>query len=522
MEQMIHRYGCDHVALSLPSLRAGTLTPELMQHIKTVRKTGFTIAPEAGSQRLRDIINKNVTAQDIRQTVQDAFALGWNVIKLYFMIGLPTETREDLEALVALAQELSLIKRPGGGRNTINVSVATLIPKPHTPFQWAPQIGIAEGWEKITWIKNALRSPRIRLKWQNPEVSHIEGLMARGDRRMADLILQAYRKGCRLDGWSDHFRFDLWEESIRDLGLDADAILHRERAVDEAFPWDHIDMKVKRSYLWKEWQQALRGEATEDCRDGACQDCGVCDFTTVKPRIYPAEGFHPGPPAARRSSGGGCQQFQANFAKTGYGRFWGHLEMVNIFTRALRRAGIPLKFSAGFHPKPKLVFSDALPVGMESLIETLVMTVDGDISSEDLMARINAQLPEGLRITDCEPYDRAVSNTSRVVTYRIMIDEEEFDAQALEQFHAAEAVVYEKTTRKGRLKKMDLKAMVQRMECPEGNILEMDLVQGDGAHLRPDVVLSRVFGLPSTLIRQARIIKLRQTKICTGNPPATP
>lgn len=323
MEQMIHRYACDHVALSLPSLRAGTLTPELMQRIKTVRKTGFTIAPEAGSQRLRDVINKNITTQDIHQTVQDAFALGWKIIKLYFMIGLPTESREDLQALVELVRELSLIKGPGGKKSSINVSVATLIPKPHTPFQWASQISVEEGWEKIQWLKKQLRSPRIRLKWQNPEVSYIEGLMARGDRRLADLLIHAYRKGCQFDGWSDHFRPDLWEESIRELGVDAQAFVHRARTSDEVFPWDHIDMKVKRSYLWDEWQNALQEGVTEDCRDGDCQNCGVCDFTTIKPRVYPDAAMAPQQSTILSGPENGFQQLQLSFAKTENGRFWG-------------------------------------------------------------------------------------------------------------------------------------------------------------------------------------------------------
>lgn len=509
MEQMIQRYACDHVALSLPSLRAGTLTPALMKSIKAVRKTGFTIAPEAGSQRLRDVINKNITDQDIRQTVQDAFGLGWKVIKLYFMIGLPTETREDLEALVKLVRELSLIKGPGGKKSSINVSVATLIPKPHTPFQWAPQISVAEGWEKIQWIKQALRSPRIRLKWQNPEVSYIEGLMARGDRRMADLIEHAYRKGCRLDGWSDHFRFDLWEQSIRDLDLDAHAYVHRPRGAEEVFPWDHIDMKVSRAYLWEEWQKALQGGMTEDCRDGECQNCGVCDFTSIQPQVFPGDG------SARRPVDRTAapppesfRQFQLSFAKTGGGRFWGHLEMVNIFIRALRRSGITVKFSAGFHPKPKMAFSDALPIGLESLCETMLLTVSDNIRPDELVARLNRELPDGLRATDCLPHPQTEGNTDKAVIYRVTLHQGTFDAEAVERFKAADTVWIERTNRKGTLKKIDLKAMVQHIQCVTSDTLELVVLHRPDALLRPDIILQKVFALSSEAIRQARIIKL--------------
>jgi len=508
MGELIQRHARDHVALSLPSLRAGTLTPELMHDIQSVRKTGFTIAPEAGSQRLRDMINKNVTAGDIHQTVQDAFALGWNVIKLYFMIGLPTETREDLEALVELVRELARLKGPGRKR-AINVSVATLIPKPHTPFQWAPQIGVDEGREKIDWLKQQLRSPRIRLKWQNPEVSFIEGLMARGDRRMADLIVNAYRKGCRLDGWSDYFRYDLWQEAIREEGIQGEAYLHRERGPGERFPWDHVDMKVKRAFLWDQWQCALRGETTEDCRDGACQDCGVCDFVDIKPRIYPATEL---PPSVRPSQAPAAQQFrkvEVSFSKTGEARFWGHLEMANIFERALRRAGIPLQYSEGFHPKAKMVFADALPIGLESLCESLVLRVAEAIHSEDLSAALDRELPDGLTVNGCRPYRKADPEIELTVVYRVVLESGRFDAEALQRFAGAQTVYHERVTPKGKLKKIDLKAMVSRLGCTAPDVLEMALRVRPEGMLRPDVLLRTVFHLTEPQIRLARIVKLR-------------
>jgi radical SAM family uncharacterized protein len=187
----------DRLAVSLPSLRAGSLTPELMELIKKVRKTGFTIAPEAGSQRLRDVINKNITAADIYETVQNAFSLGWKLIKLYFMVGLPTETGEDVAAIVDLVKGLIKTTQPAGKRIRINVSVATFVPKPHTPFQWESQIPLAEARAKINWLKDKLQLPGIQVKWQDPRVSMIEGVWSRGDRKLARVLIDAWKSGCR-------------------------------------------------------------------------------------------------------------------------------------------------------------------------------------------------------------------------------------------------------------------------------------------------------------------------------------
>ena len=253
-----------------------------------MRKTGFTIAPEAGSQRLRDVINKNISEKEIIDTVQDAFALGWQVIKLYFMIGLPTETDDDLKALVNLVKNLRKIKGANRRRGKINVSVATFIPKSHTPFQWAPQISLAESRAKINWLRNQLKIPGIQFKWQDPKVSQLEGLWARGDRRLSRLLIAAYDKGCKLDGWSDWFNYDLWQEAIVEEGVDADFFTVRPRDDVEPLPWDYIDNRVSRSFLKQEWANALEQNLIEDCRQGLCHQCGTCDFEKIEPKTYAA------------------------------------------------------------------------------------------------------------------------------------------------------------------------------------------------------------------------------------------
>ncbi len=333
--------GFEHVAVSLPSLRAGTLTPELMNLIKKVRKTGFTIAPEAGSARLRQVINKNVSEEDVVTTVSDAFNLGWQVIKLYFMIGLPTETDEDIKAIVELVDRLRKIKGPKGRKGKINVSVGTFVPKSHTPFQWAGQNGLEESRKKIEFLKRELRFPGINVKWQNPEVSLIEGLWARGDRSLSSLLVSAYEKGCRFDGWSDRFRYELWKEASLEQNVDI-GFHTRARKIDEPLPWDHIDSGVSKDFLKEEMEKSLTGESTPDCRDGDCQDCNACDFTTVQPVVH--KDFQEKKAVTGKIEAAVYKDLEISYSKTRDARVFGHLEMVDVFFRAIRRAGIKVKY----------------------------------------------------------------------------------------------------------------------------------------------------------------------------------
>jgi radical SAM family uncharacterized protein/radical SAM-linked protein len=510
MEQLLGRYAADRVALSLPSLRAGTLTPELMALIKAVRKTGFTIAPEAGSQRLRDVINKNITADDIEQTVRDAFEQGWKVIKLYFMIGLPTETQADLEALVKQVQRLKAIRVSGNRRPKINVSVATFIPKAHTPFQWFPQISLDESRRRINWLHDRLKSPGIHFKWQNPEISMLEGLWARGDRRLSRLLQKAYASGCRLDGWSDHFKFDRWCAAMAACGIDPEEAVYRERGLDEPLPWDHIDMKVTRRFLATEFAKAMKGEATDDCRDGACQNCGVCDFDQIQPHVHRPPTI-PKTDKAVTAAGGEADQLEKRvltFAKTDSARFLGHLEMAAVFKRALRRAGISLHYSQGYHPNPKIVFEDTLPLGMESLCERMIITIRQPMANAAIVRRLRIQLPPGLSILSCEVFRRR-KEAAPAVDYRVQLQDTTFPDQPLEILNRQPHFYIERLNRKGRLKKIDLKAMLTHIKRVRPDRLEFTLRHRLEALVRPADLLRYLYNFDSDVIRRARITKLK-------------
>ncbi|HAJ27089.1 MAG TPA: TIGR03960 family radical SAM protein, partial [Syntrophus sp. (in: bacteria)] len=276
---LMNRYYAQRIALGLPSLRVETLSSSLIEAIKRVRKTSFTLAPEAGTQRLRNSINKGNTEEDLLKTSALVFEAGWRAVKLYFMIGLPGEEAEDLEGIASLAHK---VLRTSKNRGQVTVSLSTFVPKPHTPFQWQRQIGLEEIFEKQSFFKSRLRHRNIQIKWNDARMSLLEGLFSRGDESLGPLIETAYRLGCRFDGWSDQFRNDHWENAIAQLGIEPAAFLC-ERPAETPFPWDHIDCGLDRQFLLEEAQKAHNETLTADCRLDGCYQCGVCDHIDIRP-----------------------------------------------------------------------------------------------------------------------------------------------------------------------------------------------------------------------------------------------
>ncbi len=509
MEGLMGRCAEDRVAVSLPSLRAGTLTPGLMHLIQKVRKTGFTIAPEAGSDRLRRVINKNITEADIQKTVSDAIDMGWKVIKLYFMIGLPEETDADLAEMVALVDRLRRFPAAKGRRPQINVSVGTFIPKPHTPFQWAPQISLKESKEKIEWLREKLRLPGVRFKWQQPEVSLIEGLFARGDRRLNALLIRAYSLGCRLDGWSDHFSFYRWTQAMADTGIDMDEFTTRARSDHEPLPWDLVDMGIEKRFLVEEWHRAKAGDQTGDCRDGECNGCGVCDFDTIAPRTFPPEIVSLAVSDQKRE--GGKEIFQnitAFYSKRGDARFLGHLEMVNIFIRAMRRAGLRLKYSQGFHPLPKISFEDPLPIGLESESEAFYFTLAEPVPAEMIPERLNPHLPEGLCLTGIRAGGRKSRQIPDRTRYTIRLKNGyRFDPEAIGRFRSSAEWVVERIRPNGKIRRVDLAEVLSEIRLEEDQLL-LTVLRLEGKAVRPAEVMASLFDLPEEAVISAEVLRL--------------
>ncbi len=278
--EMVQRFYEKRVSISLPSQRIDNFLTETLKETQKVRKTGLTLAPEAGTQRLRDVINKGVTEEDLMRSVRDAFEQGWSSVKLYFMLGLPTETDEDAMGIVDLAEKVRAVyfsipkaQRAPGFRVTVSASV--FVPKPFTPFQWCGQLNEADVIRRQQMIRQAIsRLKGVDFKYHAPDLSFLEATFALGDRRMADVLERAFRLGCRFDGWNDQFRYDLWLKAFEEAGVNPAFYASREKGLDECLPWDHLDAGVSKEFLLREWGKARRAELTHDCRKG-CVGCGV-------------------------------------------------------------------------------------------------------------------------------------------------------------------------------------------------------------------------------------------------------
>ena len=502
-------------AISLPSIRAEMLTPALMHLIKSVRKTGFTIAPEAGSQRLRDVINKNISEADIVQTVTDALSLGWQSIKLYFMVGLPTENMDDLCGIVDLVKTLLKIKGKARRPQQLTVSVATFIPKPHTPFQWTPQAGLEEAKEKIQWLKDHLQLPRVRVKWQNPEVSLLEGLWARGDRRLSELLVKAYEKGCVFDGWSDQFRFDLWQQAISETGVDVDVYTNRDRALSESLPWDHVAIGVTKAFLKTEWEKSVSEDVTPDCRWGACGACGVCDHKKIAPCVHDkkdAASTVPNPAISGLAPGLSSQYRKVHlvFTKTGPARFLGHLELANLMIRAIRRSGILVKYSEGFHPKPKLSFYDALPVGLQSYSENMVLTVHASQKINEIPDILNPLLPEGIKVLSAAKMagkGGINKDIAEKTTYQIILNDGFFNQKDLNSFQKAKEILITRVNKKKKQKTINIKDFVLELTLVSPEQMTLTLQSHSNSTIRPMDILRQVFHMREDQVKLADISK---------------
>jgi len=516
LTSLMNTYYDEKIALALPSMRVETLTKKLIEQIKRVRKTSFTLAPEAGTQRLRNVINKGNTEENLLTTTRHVFDAGWKSVKLYFMIGLPTERHDDLEGIVDLAYK---VLHEGGKRRQVTVSLSTFVPKPHTPFQWERQIGLEEINKKQEFFKNTIRHRNLNLKWHDGEMSLLEGILSRGDNSLATVIAKAFSLGCRFDGWSDQFKFHLWEQAFRESNIVAENFL-RERDPKENLPWDRIDSGINKDFLIREYHKSLKQELTEDCRLGPCHNCGVCneEVKVILAKDQPIATVSNDKKKAHKGVRAAEKKYRIMFVKQDGARLLSHLETSKAMIQGITMSGLRFAFSQGFHPHPKISFAFATPVGIESNCEYVDAVIEKPVQSiQEYIERINASLPSGLEITDIKELTSTADSLAKTITgyhYRMYLPKEVTNSgrnnleARIRDFLAMEnfTIIRKK---KGKTIEKNIRPFVNTLSFNSMNYsIDMSLHFGSDGGANPWEILKRVIGLDDETAQSTRVIKI--------------
>ncbi|MBQ9498147.1 MAG: TIGR03960 family B12-binding radical SAM protein [Selenomonadaceae bacterium] len=466
IDDLQNDFRAEKVSFSLPSLRIDSFSIDLAQRVQSVRKSGLTFAPEAGTQRLRDVINKNVTEENLLKACGAAFAKGWRAVKLYFMMGLPTETDEDIAGIADLARKVASLKR--GVKVTL--SVACFVPKPWTPFQWFGQISEEEFERRQKFLKSLITDKAITFNYHNARLSVLEGALARGDRRLAQVIKAAWLAGAKFDGWSDLFKPEVWSAAFESCDINPKNFSERERKFWEPLPWEHISPGVDRNFLLSEWEKSQAEETTRDCRRTSCTGCGVCmnlnagviDFLSIRNEELGMRNEKTNLIPNSSLLIPNCK-YRAQIRKGEQIAVLSHLDYMNVFMRALLRSKLPAAWSEGFNPHLKVSFASALAVGVTSDCEYVDFELAAAVDEREVFERLNAQLPSGaeiLRLKKLRGKSKPVMSLVDAARYEIRLPFEEkfFDAAkiSVERFNAAPEIFFTRITPK-KTRELELK-----------------------------------------------------------------
>jgi radical SAM-linked protein len=482
-----------------------------VRQIRKVRKSGFTLAPEAGTERLRQSVNKDIRDEELLRSAEWIYSNGWQTLKLYFMVGLPGETSGDVAAIGQLAKRVATVARRHGKRNTVTVSLSAFVPKPHTPFQWERQIEKEEIEERVAIVRAEIaRDRNIEVKFHSPAVSELEGAFSRGDARLGGVLLRAYRLGARFDAWTETFRPEAWRQAFAEAGFDRRDYL-AERDPARPLPWDFVDAGIDREFLLSERGKARSGEATPDCRSGECSACGACPpglsnitYSSMTSSEEPVQDAGK-PAAAGAKAPAGRHLLRIRYSKEGPARFLSGLEIQSLWGRSLRRAGFPVAYSEGFNPAPRLSFSPALPVGTESLAEYVEAEFSLPVAASELERKLPVFLPEGIGIVSVRhvpPGSPRLSDFDMHSTYRIdpvppsAFPKEATPVRASEAWEklAASGTFPVEVVREETRIAIDIKPLVSKF-LMNGDGLFITIIHGTGRGVRPLDAASALLGV---------------------------
>ena len=510
------------VNISFPSMRLDSFSEEIAEFAATVRKSGFTFAPEAGSPRLRRVINKNITDDDLIKSVEIALENGWKTLKFYFMIGLPTETKEDITAIAELVMRTVQLSKKYG-RIQFNISISPFSPKSHTPFQWEKQDTKEELLEKSLILKDKFRSVRqVKLSWRDPKVSEIECILGRGDRRIADVIYTAWQSGTKFDGWSEMFNYDIWVQAFDHNNINRDNFLGEIKET-ESLPWDHIDKGVTRNYLKRERKNAYAEITTIDCKDGTCFGCGIQRKSTFRDyaECYQNLQIHTGEQTDNKQKSPVkkeipeptmqlTKKYRVQFIKKNYARYLSHLDILRVFQRAFRRGQFRIAYSAGFNPRPKFSFGPALSLGHSSEAEFFDVEMYESMTNKSINT-VNQFLPDGMEIISVKKITEnapALSKSINLFEYRVDLMGKKLDDNSIKKLLRSPSLMINRT-RKGRERKIDIRPYLEDMSINNGDLnITTNIIAGQTA--RVDEITRLLFGTESQEVKTLPILRRNQ------------
>ena len=491
----------EKVSLSLPSLRVDNFSKELMDKVSRLKKSGLTFAPEAGTQRLRDVINKNVTEEEVMNTCRTAFEGGYTSVKLYFMMGLPTETMEDIEGIANLAQKVvdlyySLPTRPKGRAVSVSISCACFVPKPFTPFEFEAQDTMELLHEKQKHLLASVKSKKISVSYHDADVSFIEAILAKGDRRLCDVIERVWKMGSRLDGWYEYFDAQRWYDAMNELNIDPAFYANRHREYDEVMPWDHLDLCVSKNFLIRENKLAHQEQVTPQCRE-KCSACGAralikgecCSDKVVYEReVAPIE--PPRPKVDPSLLLDQPQKIRLFFTKLDRAKYISHLDMNRCMSRAIKRAGLPVWYTGGFNPHMYLTFPLPLSLGCESVYECVDLKMTQKVDFDQMVSCLNACLPPDIQVFSAGE-QKMDQKEIAWADYEICFRNEDGLKETLTSFFNQQEIKVIKKTKKGE-KEIDLKPhfSLVSMEEKEGKLVAvMRFATGIELNINPTLLL---------------------------------
>lgn len=527
-------FGDRGISVSLPSIRINSFDVALADELSSVRKSGLTFAPEAGTERLRRVINKPVDQQVLYQIVEDVFRRGWRTLKLYFMIGLPTETEADLVGIVTTTARVAQIgRRIHGKRARVNVTISPFVPKAHTPFQWEGQPGREElrRRNKFVWEGIRRRCGRtVDTKTRNLATSWLEAILARGDRRLAEVIEQAWRWGARLDNWSEWFNASVWERAFETAGLDPAFYANRKRDPQEIMPYEHIRSVAGRRFLWRERERAGEQSWLEPCDKGPCAGCEACGPSV---RHDPAPEVAALPEAPQPTKRGASTheapepvvRMRLCFSRLGPLRYLSHLDFGKVLLLILRRAELPLAYSRGFNPQPRVQYGPPLSVGTGGERELLDILLTHRVEPADVIGRLNAIPLEGLHFLGAVPVALRADSLEKSIlasVYRLTFPDrvhagsrEAQIRQRIEEYDSKASWPIQIEHKKGP-RQVDLKTSVGRLrmvEAPDtdaaGLALELEITHEPGRYIKPSVAAGHLLRQDLKPGRGVRITRTR-------------